>query len=92
MSEAIKTKKSFGTVKVSHFSPARGEGWPKAINVALNFEEALKLYFGLGQILGKLNSYDRSTKRGRDAAVNLCIYSDGGQVMITESQLRKSSG
>jgi len=90
MPNDIKTKQSFGTVKVDHFSPARKEEWPKAINVVLSFEEALKLHLGLGQALGKLNGYDRSTKRGRDSAVNLCMFTDVESLTVTESQVRKS--
>jgi hypothetical protein len=66
MSDQIPTKKSFGSVRVNRFSPPKEAEWPKAINVHISFEEAMRLHLGLGQILGKLNSYDRSTKRGRE--------------------------
>lgn len=46
---------------VDHFSPPLTDV-PKAINVNISFEEALKLHLSLGQALGKLNSYNQSTK------------------------------
>jgi hypothetical protein len=64
MAKAIKRKSSFGTVTVNHFSPPVADGWPKAINVTLSFEEVLKLHLGLGQVLGRLNEYNRSTTGG----------------------------
>ena len=54
MSSQIKTKKTFGTATIDHFSPAKQHEWPKAINVTLSFEEAMRLHLGLGQLLGKL--------------------------------------
>lgn len=66
MPNDIPTKKSFGSVRVDRFSPPKEEEWPRAINVHISFEEAMRLHLGLGQISGKLNGYDRSTKRGRE--------------------------
>lgn len=89
----IKTKQTFGTVSIDNFSPQRADGWPPAINVTISFEEALKLHLGLGQILGKLNSYSRSTKAGRDAAVNLCIFTAGTpQLTINEGRVKGPRG
>ena len=88
MAKTIKKKTSFGTAGVDHFSPARKDSWPKAINVHLNFEEALKLHLGLGQILQHINTYNRSTKAGRNAAVNLCIYTHVEQITINEGKLK----
>lgn len=58
---AIRQKETFGGVNIDHFSPALPEGTPKATGMTLSFEDALKLYLSLGQILGKPGSYDRST-------------------------------
>lgn len=88
MSERIRTKGSFGSVRVDRFSPAKEEEWPKAINIHISFEEALRLHLGLGQILGKLNSYDRSTKRGRETAVNLCLYTQSKRITINEGRVK----
>jgi hypothetical protein len=85
----IKTKQSFGSVNIAHVSPPISDVMPKAMNVHLTFEEALKLYFGLGQLLGKLNTYKRSTVGGRRAAANLCIYPHKRRITIVEGRLRK---
>ena len=87
MAKDIKTKKSFGTATIDHFSPAKQEEWPKAINMHISFEEAMRLHLGLGQLLGKLNSYNRATKQGRQSAVNLCIYPQGHQITINEGRV-----
>lgn len=88
MGKEIKRKKSFGTVAVDRFSPAVAEAWPKAINIHLEFEEALKLHLGLGQILGRLNEYNRSTREGRQVSVNLCLFTDVNQITINEGRLK----
>lgn len=80
----IKKKETFGTVKVSRFSPKIAS--PKAINVYLSFEEALKLHLGLLQILGELNTYNRSTKAGKEAGVNLCVYTDLSSITINHGK------
>lgn len=85
----IKTKQTFGSITVAHISPAVGEQAPKAMNVHLSFEEALKLHFGLGQLLARLNSYNRSTTAGRRAAANLCIYPHKNRITLNEGKLKK---
>lgn len=85
----IRQKETFGGANIDHFSPALPEGTPKAINMTLSFEDALKLHLSLGQILGKLNSYDRSTKAGRRSAVNLCVYTQVNRVVVVESKVRE---
>lgn len=89
MAKEIKKKASFGSVRVSHFSPPLGEGLPKAMNITISFEEALKFQIGLIQILGQLNSYNRATIAGRRSAVNLCIYPEKGRITINEGQVRE---
>jgi hypothetical protein len=91
MGRDTKTKASIGTVAIDNFSPQRTDAWPPAINVTVSFEEALKLHLGLGQILGKLNSYSRSTKAGRDAGVNLCVFTTGTpQITINEARVKSA--
>ena len=34
----------------------------------------MRLHLGLGQALGKLNSYDRHTIAGRESAINLAVF------------------
>ena len=68
MPSEIPRKESFGSATIDHFSPEIGEVVPRAINMHFSFEEALKLHFGLGQLLGRLNGYNRNTKAGRRSA------------------------
>ncbi|MEK6795446.1 MAG: hypothetical protein AABZ39_11750 [Spirochaetota bacterium] len=82
---------SFGGVSVSHFSPEPAPGTPRALNVVLSFEEALKLQIGLQQLLLQLNSYNRATTQGRNAAVNICIYKDKKRITINEGKIRAGS-
>jgi hypothetical protein len=82
----IKTKKTFGSVTIDHFSPAREIEWPKAINVHISFEEALRFHLGLGELLGQLNKYNRATTAGRRSAVNLCVYAQKHRITINEGQ------
>ena len=56
----------------------------------LSFEEAMRLHLGLGHLLGKLNTYNRATKAGRQPAVNLCVYPQGHRVTINEGRTRKA--
>jgi hypothetical protein len=91
MPNEIKTKKSFGTVAVDHFSPARESEWPKAINITISFEEAMRLHLGLGELLGKLNTYNRSTKAGKQSAVNLCLFPPDRSLTINEGRAQSPS-
>lgn len=91
MPNDIPTKQSFGSVSINRFSPSKEDEWPKAINVHISFEEALRLHLGLGQLLGKLNSYDRSTKKGRDSAVNLCLFTEKKRITINEGSVKRTS-
>jgi hypothetical protein len=88
MVEGIKIKKSFGTATVDHFSPPQQDDWPKAINIVLSFEEAMRLHLGLGQLLGKLNGYNRATKEGRESAVNLCLFLSTCRITINEDRVK----
>lgn len=89
MPAEIKRKKTYGTITVDHFSPALGDGLPRAVNIHLSFEEALKLHLGLTQILGHLNGYNRSTKAGRRAGVNLCLFPGVKHITINEGRVRE---
>lgn len=88
MAKEIKTKSTFGTVRVDHFSPPLPDGTPKGINVVISFEEALKLHIGLMQILGKLNGYNRNTRDGKASAVNLCIFTNDNRITINEDKVK----
>ena len=92
MAKDIKQKeKSFGTAAIDHFTPSDfAENAPKAINVVLSFEEALKLHLSIGQTLAKLNSYDRAHAAGRDSALRLCLFVDKKRIGINEGSVKKS--
>ncbi len=89
MKQQIKKKESFGSVAIDRFSPPQGDNAPKAINITISFEEALKLHLGIGQLLGHLNGYKRSTTQGKRAAVGLCVYTQLKRVTIYEAKLAK---
>jgi hypothetical protein len=84
--KGLRQKQTFGGARVDHFSPPLPEGVPKAINIVLSFEDALKLHLSLGQLLGKLNSYDRSTSVGRRTAANLCVYTQVKRIVVVEDR------
>lgn len=84
-----KRKSTFGSSNIDHFSPVLPEGTPKAINVTLSFEEALKLHLSLGQLLGHLNGYNRSTSDGKRMGVNLCVYTNPKRIAVVEGKIRK---
>jgi len=48
----------------------------------------MRLHLGLGQLLGKLNGYNRATKEGRQSAVNLCLYTQGHRITINEGRVK----
>jgi hypothetical protein len=48
----------------------------------------MRLCLGLGRLLGKLNSYNRATKEGRESAVNLCVYPYTRRITINEGRVR----
>jgi len=87
--KTIRRKKTYGSANVDHFSPPLTERMPKAINIVLSFEEAMKLHLSLGQLLGHLNGYDRSTTAGKRTAANLCVYTQAQRVAITEGKSKK---
>jgi hypothetical protein len=90
MPNPIKRKKTFGSVTIDHFSPQPAAESPKAVNIHLSFEEALKLHLGLGQLLGHLNGYNRSTRAGRRSAVNLCVYPHKQRITVDEGWTRSN--
>jgi len=51
----------------------------------------MRLHLGLGQLLGKLNTYSRATKPGRESAVNLCVYPQGHRITINEGRCRRKA-
>jgi hypothetical protein len=87
--KGLRQKQTFGGARVDYFSPVLPETTPKAINIVLSFEDALKLHLGLGQLLGKLNAYDRSTSEGRRTAANLCVYTQAKRIVIVQDKINE---
>jgi len=87
----IKTKQTFGSVTLAHMSPPVPADAPTAYNIHLSFEEALKLHLGLGQLLGKLNGYNRNTTAGKRSAVNLCLFPHKRRITLNEGKLKRPS-
>lgn len=87
MATEIKTKQTFGTCYANHIRPAPGQGVPKAMNIVISFEEALKLHLSIGQALARLNSYNRSTTAGKRSAMNICLYPHDNYITVNESKL-----
>lgn len=85
----IRQKETFGGANIDHFSPAVPERSPEAINMTLSFEDSLKHHLSLGQIIAKLNSYDRSTKARRRSAVNLRVYTQVKRMVVVEGKVRE---
>ena len=87
----IPKKKTFGGAYAQMIRPEPGETTPRALNVHLPFDEALKLHFAIGQALARIGSYNRSTSAGKRAAVNLCLYPHKRRITINEGTLRKAA-
>lgn len=81
-------KKTFGGCNVDHIRPSLPPDTPRALNVIVSFDDALRLHLSLGQALAKLNSYKRSTKAGKASAVNICIYTDTNRITVNEGKTR----
>lgn len=83
-----KAKQTFGGCNVHDISPLKNTTLPPALNMVISFDDALRLHLSLGQALGKLNSYKRSTTAGRRSAINLCLYHKTSRITVNESKLK----
>ncbi len=87
---AQKTKKfSFGTCSFNRTSPPQKLLSPqtRVLNIVISFEDALKLNLAVSECVRKLNSYNRSFRAGKNAALNLALHIDKGRISINEVQL-----
>ncbi len=91
MARQTKKKQSYGGCNIDNFSPARAPGWPKAINVVLGFEDALKLQLALQARLMEMNRMNRSTREGKAAAVNLCVYTNVNRITVNPAKIRRNT-
>jgi hypothetical protein len=88
MTRQLKKKQSYGGCTIDHFSPANGPAWPKAINIVLSFEEAMKLSLSLQHRLLDINSLNRSIREGKAAGVNLCLYPDRRRMTVNPDKVQ----
>lgn len=89
MPDAAKKEYTFGTCAIGRVSPAREKltASTKVLNLNLSFEEALKLNLAIDECCRKLNSYKKSTKEGKRAALNLTIHLELSRVAVNEGKL-----
>jgi len=80
---------SFGGCDFGKLSPKLDDMSPstRVLNVTLSFEDALKLNLAIDECVRRLNSYNRSTRAGKHAALNVAIHLDKGRLTINESKL-----
>jgi len=78
-------KKSCGSCDFRKPSPPVKK--PETINVHLNFEDALKLNAAIQEGVRRLNSYNRSTKKGKNAALCLAVFLGKNRITVTEVNL-----
>ena len=80
---------TFGGCYISQISPpvaGLSPNTPK-LNIAIEFEEALKLHLAIGECISKLNSYKRSTTAGKRRVLNLVVHISKNRVTINEKNL-----
>lgn len=85
----VEKKSSFGSCNFSHTSPTQSAMSPttRSLNVVVSFEDALKLNLAIDECLRRLNKYNRSTKSGKNAALNLTIHLQAHRIAINEGKL-----
>ena len=93
MDEPRKKTSSFGGANVAYFTPSAADANPPApvVNVHLSFEEALKLHLSLGQALGKLNSYHRGRREGKNAGAIIRVYLKRRRIVVYEGRLKRDA-
>ena len=84
----VKKKQSYGSCTIHHLSPPRAEGWPKAINVFLRFEEALKLQLAIQARLLEINALNRATREGKAAGVILCVHIQSDRLTVSGGSVK----
>ncbi len=82
-------KFSFGGCALSCTSPDTHAltGKTPMLNVAVSFEEALKLSLAIQECVSKLNSYNRSTKAGKRTGLNIAIHLQQARITVNETTL-----
>jgi hypothetical protein len=88
-SSTIAKKFTFGTRGFSKTSPSRTSlsAETRVLNIIVSFDDALKLSIAIDECVRKLNSYNRSFRAGRNAALNFTLHLDKGRITINEGKL-----
>jgi hypothetical protein len=81
---------TFGTCQYERTSPARSElsSQTAVLNIMIPFEEALKFNLAVDECVRKLNRYNKSTKAGKRAALNLTVHFHVGRLAVNEGRLK----
>ena len=82
----IEKKDSFGTCRFSKTSPVSIKEDTTTINFTISFEEALKFNLAVDECVRKLNSYDRSKTRGKQAALALIVHLKERRIRVSEGK------
>jgi len=61
----------------------------QVLNIEIAFEDALKLNLAIDECIRKLNSYKRSTTKGKRTGLNLVIHLSKGRVTVNQAALPK---
>lgn len=78
-----------GTCEVAHVSPQDlpTDGPGSVVNLVLGFEEALKLNLALDEAVRRVNRYNRGTRVGKLAGVQLIVYLEKRRINVKEGKL-----
>src|SRR5262249_27296069 len=93
MAETPKLKTySFGSCDIVRAMPPVENlaGDNRVLNIAISFEEALKLNLAIEECIRQLNAYNRSTKAGKRTGMNIALYLDKKRILVNETNLPKS--
>jgi hypothetical protein len=80
---------SFGGCSISGTSPKLSALSPKTsmLNVFMSFEDALKLNLAIQECVRTLNTYNRSTKKGKRTGLNIAVHLQKGRITVNQAML-----
>jgi hypothetical protein len=85
---AAPTKKTYGGCDVFRVQ-ATPPDLPTAINMYFTFEDAMKLHLALQDALLHINSFNRSTRDGKAAGVNVCLFPARRRITVVPASLKE---
>lgn len=62
------------------------------LNIAITFEEALKLSVAIDECIRRLNSYHRATRAGKRSGLNLAIHLAKSRITVNETTVDPAHG